>query len=167
MRANSSPEKHPVYDWLWFKCVRFNRTHLFIHTCIRTYVHTCIHTYVHSNCLRVWDFWLQLLVRFLHSQCCNTYVHTCDRCTCAENARTCEAGRLGPGSTANACRRGRNIWAGVFVVPCYRWIISSAYTVCLLSSASFLAEISVKSPWKLFIFIIKKNNFWIKVPKKK
>ena len=23
----------------------------------------------------MWDFWLQLLARFLHSQCCNTYIH--------------------------------------------------------------------------------------------
>ena len=28
------------------------------------------------NCFRMWDFWLQLLVRFLHSPCCNTYMHT-------------------------------------------------------------------------------------------
>ena len=28
------------------------------------------------NCFRMWDFWLQLLVRFWHSQCCNTYMHT-------------------------------------------------------------------------------------------
>ena len=34
------------------------------------------------------------------------------------------------------------------------------------TSASYLAEISVKSPRKLFIFIIYKNIFWIKVSKK-
>ena len=34
-------------------------------------------------------------------------------------------------------------------------------------SASFLAELSVRSPRKLFIFIIKKNIFWIKVSKNK
>ena len=33
-------------------------------------------------------------------------------------------------------------------------------------SASFLAEISVSSPRKLFIFIIYKNIFWLKVSKK-
>ena len=37
---------------------------------------------------------------------------------------------------------------------------------CLLCSASFLAEISVSSPRKLFIFIIQKILFWIKVSKK-
>ena len=35
----------------------------------------------------------------------------------------------------------------------------------LYTSASFLAEISVNSPWKLFIFIIYKNIFCIKVSK--
>ena len=35
-----------------------------------------------------------------------------------------------------------------------------------VASASFLAELSVSSPQKLFIFIIKKNIFWIKVSKK-
>ena len=34
-------------------------------------------------------------------------------------------------------------------------------------SASFLAEISVRPPRKIFIFIIPKNIFWIKVSKKK
>ena len=34
-------------------------------------------------------------------------------------------------------------------------------------SASFLAEVSVRSPRKLFIFIILKNIFWIRVSKKK
>ena len=34
------------------------------------------------------------------------------------------------------------------------------------ASATFLAEISVNSPWKLVIFIIWKNLFWIKVSKK-
>ena len=34
-----------------------------------------------------------------------------------------------------------------------------------VSSASFLAEISVRSPRKLFIFIILKNIFWLKVSK--
>ena len=33
-------------------------------------------------------------------------------------------------------------------------------------SASFLAEISVRSPRKLYIFMIYKNIFWIKVSKK-
>ena len=33
-------------------------------------------------------------------------------------------------------------------------------------SASFLAELSVSSPRKIFIFIIKKYIFWIKVSKK-
>ena len=33
-------------------------------------------------------------------------------------------------------------------------------------SASFLAELSVRSPRKLVIFIIYKNIFWIKVSKK-
>ena len=37
----------------------------------------------------------------------------------------------------------------------------------LLFSASFLAELSVRSPWKLFIFIIWKNIFWIKVSQNK
>ena len=36
----------------------------------------------------------------------------------------------------------------------------------ITSSASFLTEISVSSPRKLFIFIIFKNIFWIKVSKK-
>ena len=46
------------------------------------------------------------------------------------------------------------------------------WTPCLLSdafvdgSASFLTEISVSSPWKLLIFSIYKNIFWIKVSKK-
>ena len=33
-------------------------------------------------------------------------------------------------------------------------------------SFSFIAETSVTSPWELFIFIIKKWNFWIKVSNK-
>ena len=35
-----------------------------------------------------------------------------------------------------------------------------------IGSASFLAEISVSSPWKLFIFITYTKLFWIKVSKK-
>ena len=40
------------------------------------------------------------------------------------------------------------------------------YCSATLYSASFLAEISVGSPQKLYIFIIYKNIFWIKVSKK-
>ena len=36
-----------------------------------------------------------------------------------------------------------------------------------VSSASFLAELSVRSPRKLFIFIIYKNVSWMKVSKNK
>ena len=50
-------------------------------TCVRTYALTYAHTYI---CFRMWDFWLQLLVRFLHSQCCNTYKHTLVRGKSAE-----------------------------------------------------------------------------------
>ena len=39
--------------------------------------------------------------------------------------------------------------------------LASVYT-----SPSFLAELSVSSPQKISIFIIKKNIFWIKVSKK-
>ena len=35
----------------------------------------------------------------------------------------------------------------------------------VVSSASFLAELSVRSPRKLIVFIILKNIFWIKVSK--
>ena len=43
---------------------------------------------------------------------------------------------------------------------------SSAALFIVCCSASFLAELSVSSPQKLFIFIIYKNIFWIKVSKK-
>ena len=36
----------------------------------------------------------------------------------------------------------------------------------VIISASFLAEISIRSPRKIFIFIIYKNVFWIKVSRK-
>ena len=43
-----------------------------------------------------------------------------------------------------------------------------ALAVCMnyTITSAFLAEISVSSPRKIFIFIIWKNIFWIKVPKK-
>ena len=47
------------------------------------------------------------------------------------------------------------------VIRCYPMLAR-----CVDRSASFLAEISVSSPRKLFIFIIKKYIFWIKVSKK-
>ena len=46
----------------------------------------------------------------------------------------------------------------------YRY--TSISRLAVRSSGYFLAEISVSSPGKLFIFIIYKNLFWIKVSKK-
>ena len=40
------------------------------------------------------------------------------------------------------------------------------FCVTVTASASFLAELSLRSPRKLIIFIIYKNIFWIKVSKK-
>ena len=45
--------------------------------------------------------------------------------------------------------------------------ISAETKSMMLTSASFLAEISVRSPQKLYIFFIYKNIFWLKVSKKK
>ena len=38
--------------------------------------------------------------------------------------------------------------------------------MCMKSSGSFVAERPVESPQKLFIFVISKTIFWIKVSKK-
>ena len=47
-----------------------------------------------------------------------------------------------------------------------RYVRAFPAQLCIKSSASFSAELSVSSPRKLFIFIISKNIFWIKVSKK-
>ena len=52
------------------------------------------------------------------------------------------------------------------VASCHWWKVLLFECLAVVRSASFLAEISVTSPRKLFIFIIWKNIFWMKVSKK-
>ena len=65
-----------------------------------------------------------------------------------------------------------NTWIQIFFLKMIKIINFPGYLSdistkkeALASSASFLAELSVRSPRKLIIFIIQKNIFWIQVSK--